>query len=211
MSNVGLPSAKGSATSGYVQKNLSAKLSNKHFEPLERKKRVADPKLIEHSIKRMALLKKIRGNSDKPIKFELNTEVTSQMQKEKQMDDLANALGINRSKHVEGRAFENIRKLDSKHIVLYTSSSSESSSSESDSSESEDTASEDLESDFKLVDTFEKEQQYDSNTDNNQNIKSKVNEEQIPDALEHLRQKVEDSKRKPSERIKELLLKKKRT
>ena len=219
MSKIGLPSAKGSATSGFIQKNLSAKLSTKHFEPIERK-RVADPKLIQHNIKRKAMLAKIRGNNP-PNTIVINKEENDELEKEKQMSKLADALGIDRTKHIEGQAFENIRKLEPTHIVEYSSSSEESSSS----SESEEESSSDDETavpDFQLNDKFATSSMELVRTlptakspakdlvPDSKPTPSIVQFNSKQDVLSSLRKKVEESnKRKPSERIKALLLKKK--
>ena len=205
MSNVGLPSAKGSGTSGYVQKNLSSKLTTKHFQPMERK-RVADPKLIEHNAKRQALLKKMQGSKEGPTFLnKVSSEVDQDMRKEKQMEDFANALGIDRSKHIEGEAFKNIKRLEPVNVFDCDSSSSDTSTSSSSDSDSENESDESsANSEFKLNDKFTKADKI------KEDLESEAELEQlpspVPDILSTLRMRVEDSKRKPSERIKERLL-----
>eukprot|EP00834_Sanchytrium_tribonematis_P008381 NODE_964_length_2867_cov_0.824422.p2 type:complete len:193 gc:universal NODE_964_length_2867_cov_0.824422:1771-1193(-) len=192
MSNVGLPTAKGSATSGYVQKNASSKFSSEFVTTVSRK-RVVDPNVIEHEAKRKMLLQKMNINEKNNLKFK---EIESDLKlKEQKLDSFASALGINRKSHVEGKAFENINK--AKKAVVEYSSSEESESEESESSKSSiHSSSESEESAYALDEKFAK------SDDLYQAPKSTMSR------VEEIKRRLESSKQKPSDLIKARLLEK---
>ncbi len=191
MSAVGPTTAKGTATSGYVQKNLGLKRKNNEFIPITVKKIAIDPKITEHDEKRRLLLLKMNA---KGPKIHQQVHLTTNDLKNKEMERLAGALGIDRDNHIEGKSFERMRKLEKEHIVDYSSSSEEESDPVESSESGESSDSESDQADFQLESKFEKAQVLES-------IETiKANE---------LREKLMATKKKTSDLLRQRMMEKK--